>query len=79
MLLLLDDSVLFFEGFNIVIALPPTSTVVKLTQLCAFFDGFTNGVEEQIYICGKVDVGFDHKGVTATAEADVVFFYQGVP
>jgi hypothetical protein len=42
--------------------------------LCAFFDGFTNGVEEQIYICGKVDVGFDHKGVTATAEADVVFF-----
>lgn len=73
MLLFLDDSVLFLEGPDVVAALPPTSTAMKLTQVRTFFDGFTENVEEQADVGRKVNIGLNHKGITAPAEVDIVF------
>ena len=79
MLLFLDDSILLLEGSDVVVALPPTGFSVKLTQVRTFFDYFTDGVEEEADVSGKVNIGFDHKGITATAEIDSVFFNRECP
>jgi hypothetical protein len=43
MLLFFDESILLLEGSNVVAALSPTGTVVKLAQLRTFFDDFADG------------------------------------
>ncbi len=69
----MDDLILLLEGSDVVAALPPTSAAVKFIQACTFFDGFTDGVEEEVDVGGKVNIDFDHKRITATAEGDIVF------
>ena len=67
MFLLLNDPILFFECLDIVLALTPPGKVVKFTKLYTLFNGFNDSIKEQINVGGKVDIGFDNKGVTASA------------
>ena len=70
----LDNTVLFFKGFNVVLGLPPVGEVMACTQLRTLFDSFADSVKEQIDVSWKVNVSFGHKGVAATAQVDGVLF-----
>ena len=75
---LLNSAVLFLELSDIVVALTPESKTALLTPIRALFNGFTDGIIEQVDIGWKVDVRFYDKGITATADlfGGFVFFFN---
>ena len=74
MLQSLDDAVLLLDGLEVMVALPPARKVLLLTHLGAFFDSFPGGIEQEIDVRGEVDISLDHKGITAAAQVDGIFF-----